>query len=113
MCSNAGCSRGAHKGVNTRLPASLAHLCIVFVISVTRSMNAAHISVFLQIVLSLHGWALDQASELLVDLDSTDEESIRSFTREFAAKARLTLKEMGHDDKISALLMNEEEADFL
>lgn len=67
----------------------------------------------MQIVLSLHGWALDQASELLVDVDSAEEAQIRAFTQEYVAKSRSTLKDMGHDDKIGALLMNEEEADFL
>lgn len=69
--------------------------------------------VSLQIVLSLHGWALDQASELLVDVDSAEEAQIRVFTREFVAKSRSALKDMGHDDKIGALLMAEEDADIL
>lgn len=67
----------------------------------------------MQIVLLLHGWALDQASELLVEADHADETAVRSFTREFVAKTRSTLKAMGHDDRIGALLMNEEDVDFL
>lgn len=48
-----------------------------------------------------------------MDVDSAEEAQIRAFTQEYVGKSRSTLKDMGHDDKIGALLMNEEEADFL
>lgn len=67
----------------------------------------------LQIVLSLHGWALDQAGELLVDADRDDDAAVRSFTRGFVLKTRSALKGMGHAERIDALQMNEEDADFL
>lgn len=67
----------------------------------------------LQVVISLHGWALDQAGELLVDLDRADDAATRSFTREFVAKTRSTLEGMGYSDRIDALQLHEEDADFL
>jgi 23S rRNA C2498 (ribose-2'-O)-methylase RlmM len=64
-----------------------------------------------QEVLTLHALALEQASELLVDLDdAAGEESLRSFTASFAERARAVLRTLGRVDEAESLRAEEEEA---